>query len=162
MALYSKALRQAMADGSGFAGALNGGRIRVFCAASDPSDPTGTAVAAPVTADAAETGTLMAELTLGGDGNTGLSLTHTGAGTLEKPSGASWLCASVLHSGPIDYWRFVGPGDTGAESDTQPRMQGTIGRYQADMIVAEARVTQGNPWPLDSFVHLIPAVSDPL
>ncbi|WP_288923191.1 hypothetical protein [uncultured Ottowia sp.] len=160
MAKFSTGLRQAMVAGGGILNALNGGRLRIFCAASDPSNPQTSAVDAPMTADAAETGTLMLELTAGGDGVTGLTLAAVGGGLLKKQDGQTWLCANVLHSGPINYWRFVAPGDTAGASQTEARIQGTIGITRGDMLVSGLEVSQGASWILNHFDIEAPASND--
>lgn len=159
MAKFSTGLRQAMLEGPGVKAALDGGRLRIFCAASDPADADGTAVDPPATADAAETGTLMLELTVGGDGATGLNLVAEN-GVLRKQEGQVWMCANALHTGPLHYWRFVPASATTGESATEARIQGTVGLVLGDMLVTSLMVQQGTPWTLSHFDIDIPASGD--
>lgn len=161
MAKFSTQLRREMLSGGGLLAALNGGKLRIFCAASDPANPVATAVDAPASADDAETGTLMLELTGGGDGVTGLRLEADGV-VVKKDSSQDWLCAGALHDGPVHYWRLVGPSDTGGQSQSEARVQGTVGIARGDMLASSLTVTQGAPWALNFFDIEAPAESGPL
>jgi hypothetical protein len=137
----STALRRHMLVDGAFIAALDGGRLRIFSGA------------VPATADAAETGTLLAELTVGGDGATGLTFDAAAATTsIAKTTGESWGEDSILASGTASYYRFVADGDSGGVSTTEARVQGTAGGLGGeDLFLIEPDLVAGQPFVLEFY-----------
>lgn len=84
----------------------------------------------PASADAAIDGSsvMLAKLTVGGDGSTGLTFSATAAGgVLVKTSSEAWS-ATIAATGTATFYRFCEAGDAGtALSTTAKRVQGTVG-----------------------------------
>lgn len=119
----STGLRAGMQNASGCKELLDGGLILVL---------SGTA---PANADAAQTGTVLWTISVGGVG-TGLTWEASGA-EVRKPAAATWQGPTTAGTG--GYFRVVGASDTGAFSTTQPRIQGTFGTSAAsDMVASNA------------------------
>lgn len=137
----STGLRKHMLVDGAFISALNGGRILIF---------GGTP---PATADAAATGTVLAELTVGGDGSTGLTFDPTTTtGTVSKTPSEVWSEDAILASGAATHYRFVADGDSGAESTTEVRIQGTAGGLGGeDMFLIEPNLVAGQPFVLEFY-----------
>lgn len=112
-----------MQNASGAKELLDGGEILIL---------SGTV---PATADAAQTGTILWTISLGGNG-TGLVWEASGA-EIRKPSAATWQGPTAAGTGT--YFRVIGAADTGALSTTEPRIQGTVGISATnDMVVSNA------------------------
>ena len=93
--------------------AFDGGLIRVY---------DGTP---PASADDAVAGNLLWTISVDGNG-TGLTFAPAAVGrSLVKPDAATWGGATI--AGTPTYYRLVAPGDTGASSTTQARVQGSVG-----------------------------------
>lgn len=150
MAFFSTGLRAEMMNGSGALNALDGGKLIIYTQVTDPLDPIGSRVPIPQSADAEAVGRVLMELTDNGSG-AGLQLEAQGD-FIKNKSGHPWACNNVLHSGEMNYFRLVAAGDTGAESITEPRIQGTISRSQGDMLVQNLQVVQGSNWTLNTFM----------
>lgn len=148
MAKFSTGLRTGMLNGAGFKEQLDGGRIRIFSVAS-PSD-------IPATADGAEAGTLLMELTAGGDGTTGLTFELPAGGVISKAAGEVWMTSSIDAAGKCAYFRFVGGADTEGDSATDPRIQGACGIAGTDMVLTNLDVVAGVPWTLNFFNVTLP------
>ena len=122
---FSTGLRAGMAGSNGAKAQLDGGHILVL---------TG---AAPETADALQTGTVVWTITVDG-GVTALTWEVAVDGTtviLQKPSAAVWQ--GVTTAGEAGYFRIVGSADDGQVSTTQPRIQGTVGTNASnDMVMS--------------------------
>lgn len=151
MAKFSTGLRNGMLGSTGAKEALNGGRLRIFSVTAP--------ALAPATADAPETGVLLMELTVAGDGVTGLTFGVPDEGVLSKTEAEVWMTSSILASGAISYFRFVAPGDTGAASATQARIQGSVGVVGTDMVLASTAATAGQPWTLNYFNVALPTLA---
>jgi hypothetical protein len=98
---------------------LDGGTLKIF------SGPV------PATAGAAVDGAsvLLAEITVDGDGSTGLTFTTPTTGTLNKSASEDWICLGTnVTSGTATFYRFTEAGDAGtALSTTHSRIQGIVG-----------------------------------
>lgn len=141
----STGLRNAVMATGSVKETLDGGKIRIF------------AGAAPATADDAETGTLLCELSVNSTG-TGLTFDGTPSnGTLVKNPAEVWSGVNVA-SGTATYYRFVAAGDTGAASSTQARIQGTVGLSGADMNLSSIVLTAGAPQLLDFYSLTLPTL----
>lgn len=146
MAKFSTGLRNTMLGSSSLRTALDGGELRVY---------EGTA---PATADAAVgSATLLATLTVDGLGG-GLNFSATPEnGTIGKSSTEVWK-GTVANTGNAGWFRFVSAGDTGAESDSALRVQGTIGAAGTDMLVASQLLNASEEFVLNYFVVALPTL----
>lgn len=148
MAKFSTGLRTGMLNGEGLKEQLDGGRIRIFSVASSSEIPT--------TADGAESGTPLMELTAGGDGVTGLTFEPPAGGAISKAADEVWMTSSIDDAGTCAYFRFVGSADAGGDSTTEPRIQGTCGIAGTDMVLTNLNVVAGVPWTLNFFNITLP------
>lgn len=143
MAKFSTGLHNRMLNDAGFKTLMDGGVLKVFDVAN-PGD-------IPLTADAAEAGTLLMTLTAGGDGTTGLTFGLPDGRTISKAEAEVWMTSAIAATGKCGYFRFVKAADDGSASDTAPRIQGTCGIVNADMVLTNPNVTAGLPWTLNYF-----------
>ena len=146
MAKFSTGLRNGMLSGLNLKAALDGGSLLLF------SGPV------PATADAAETGTVLMSLTVGGDGTTGLSFGTAENGVISKSETEVWATSAVDTSGTISYFRFVSSTDSGGDSTTEARIQGTAGIVGTDLVLTSTEVTAGQPWTLNYFNVALPTL----
>ena len=147
MAKFSTGLRNGMLSGLSLKAALDGGSLLLF------SGPV------PATADAAETGTVLMRLTVGGDGKTGLSFGTAENGVISKSEAEVWATSAVDTSGTISYFRFVSSTDSGGDSTTKARIQGTAGIVGTDLVLTSTEVTAGQPWTLNYFNVALPTLA---
>lgn len=130
--------------------ALDGGTLKIF------SGPV------PATAGAAVDGAsvLLAEITVDGDGVTGLTFDAPTTGTLNKAAADTWTCLGTdVVSGTATFYRFTESGDAGtALSTTHSRIQGIVGTdpFSSDLIVGTTTFTNGVDVPIDSFSFNVP------
>lgn len=111
---------------------------------------------APADADAAASGTLLATISVN---NTGTPVTFNASadgGVLAKNSGEVWAGA-VSASGTCTHYRIVKPGDTGASSTTDIRVQGSVGLIGADLNVSNNVLVASAIQNVDYFVVALPA-----
>lgn len=141
---FSTGLRNGICVTGSAKSQLDGGFIKVFYAASIPTD-----------ADAAETGTLLLTISLTGTGAGLVFDTVASGGVFGIPSGVVWK-GTVAANGTANYFRWVPAGDTGAASTTAKRIQGTIGIANADMIWTVPALVAGNEKILDAFTLAMP------
>lgn len=99
--------------------ALQNGSIRIF------SGPP------PVSADAAETGTLLCVIDKDGAG-AGFTLDVAAVDGVLAKVPTDVLQGTNLATGTAGYYRHVGSADTGALSTTEPRVQGRISTSGAE------------------------------
>lgn len=144
MIILSDGLMQTLTQN--FATVFAGGSIRVFSGAPTTS------------ADMAETGVLLGIISKNGDG-TGLVLSAFPT-YVSMPGTDRWMY-TALASGTAGHFRLVAPGDTGALSTTQPRVNGTIGVAfsGSDMEWDSVTVAAGATYSLDSFVYIVHPIS---
>lgn len=112
--------------------------------------------AIPADADAAESGTLLATISVN---NTGTPVTFNATadgGVLAKNSGEVWAGAVTL-GGTCTHYRIVKPSDTGASSTTDIRAQGTVGLIGADLNVSNNVLVASAIQNIDYFVVALPA-----
>ena len=147
MAKFSTGLRNGMLSGLSLKAALNGGSLLLF------SGPV------PATADAAATGTVLMRLTVGGDGTTGLTFGSAADGVISKSETEVWATSAVGTSGTISYFRFVSSTDSGGNSTTEARIQGTAGIVGTDLVLTSTEVTAGQPWTLNYFNVALPTLA---
>lgn len=97
--------------------------------------------AVPYGADSALAGqTLLCEITAGGSG-----LTFEPASTsptLMKTMSELWQ-GDVLDTGIATFFRMVRPSDSGAQTEHEVRIQGTVGGPAEDLTISNATLTQG-------------------
>ena len=144
MAKFSTGLRNGMLSGLSLKAALDGGSLYLF------SGPV------PATADAAETGTVLMCLTVGG--TTGLTFGSAADGVISKSEAEVWATSAVDTSGTISYFRFVSSTDSGGYSTTEARIQGTAGIVGTDLVLTSTEVTAGQPWTLNYFNVALPTL----
>lgn len=147
MAKFSTGLRNGMLSGLSLKAALDGGSLILF---SGPVPPT---------ADAAATGTVLMSLTVGGNGTTGLTFGSAADGVISKSEAEVWATSAVDTSGTISYFRFVSSTDSGGDSTTEARIQGTAGIVGTDLVLTSAEVTAGQPWTLNYFNVALPTLA---
>ncbi len=106
--------------------------------------------ALPATADAAETDDPICVISVNSTG-TGITWGPTAGGVtpgvIPKASGEVWT-GLILADDTATHFRIVAPGDTGALSTTEPRVQGTIGVGGADMNVGTTVLVDGATFTL--------------
>lgn len=112
----------------------------------------------PATADAAEMGTLLGIATLNGTPNAGLVFDVSGP-YVTKPILASWIMTAIANGTPA-WFRIAFPADSGGDSYTDLRVDGTIGPAPGDgvQLVWPSAVVNGNVYPVDTFLYTIPPI----
>lgn len=139
----SLGLRNKMLDTNSFDALMNLGFIRIFTGAG------------PASADDAATGTLLVIISLNSTG-TGISFATTAsAGTIQKAAAEVWSGVNAA-TGTAGYYRFVAPGDTGAASSTEARIQGTVGTAGADLNLSSVALISGATQTIDFFSVAFP------
>lgn len=136
----STGLRNHLLATGSLAAALAGGKLRIFAASS-----------APATADDAETGTLLVEIS-----SINMAAAAT-AGVIAKASAETWS-ATVASTGTALYYRHVGSTDDGTSSTTQPRVQGTVGVAGADMNLSSVELTASATQTIDYYSIALPTL----
>lgn len=133
--LASTGLRNKLLDTGSLKSILAGGFIHVY---------SSTVSNIPATADAAvDPGVHTKLLTVYGDGiSEGLSLGTASSGAIGKDPGETWA-GTVLATGNAVFFRYVAPGDTGAASTTQDRLQGRVGVSGAELNISSLALTSG-------------------
>lgn len=111
----------------------------------------------PANADAAETGTLLLQITVGGGAfvagvaTNGLDFDTTTSGTLSKAVAETWSGVG-LAAGTAGWFRFCGnAADSGASSTTLPRIDGRISTSGAELNLSNLNVVIGASTTVDSF-----------
>lgn len=142
----STGLRNGMLKGNDLFTQLAAGFIRIF---------DGTP---PATADAAETGTLLAIIYSDGVA-TGINFDTTAvSGVLPKAPGETWSGASNIASGTASYYRHVGSADTGASSTTEPRIQGAVATVGAELNLSSVTLVIAAPQTIDFYSVALPTL----
>lgn len=123
--------------------AFTGGSIRIFA---------GTR---PASANAAETGTLLGIATPAAVPGAGLPLYAFDGGFGISP--ADDVGFTALASGTAAWFRLVAPGDSGGDTSTESRIDGSIGTFAApgDMAWMNTAIAAGNRYSLDTFNYFI-------
>lgn len=143
----STALRNHMLDSGSFAGALNGGVIKIY----DGTAPASPDDAVPGTAN------LLVTLTEGGNAGVGLNFeTSASGGAILKDSAESWE-GTVDASGTASWFRFVPQNDDGSASTTYKRIQGSVGQVNADMNLSSTSLSSGANQTIDFFSVSLPS-----
>jgi hypothetical protein len=145
MAKFSTGLRSHVLATGSVVAALGGGRLKYFTGAP------------PVSADAAETGTLLTTLTVNADGTTGLTFDAPADGVMSKAAAEQWQGVNAA-TGTAGYARFVAAADTGGTSTTEPRIQMTVGTVGTDLLLANTLLTTGQTFTLNYFNVALPTL----
>lgn len=125
--------------------ALAGGKIRIFSGQE------------PASADAAESGDLLMEITKDGNG-TGITLDATAADGVIAKVPAHVFKGEVLTAGLAGYFRYVAPGDTGDISTTDRRAQGRVALAGAEMNLTSTTFAMSEERSLKQFVIALPTL----
>ena len=138
----STGLRNALLDSASLKGILDGGFLDIY---------SGTI---PATADDALTGaTLLCRVSNGGSGLT--FDTNAVGGVLSKNPSEVWQGLNTA-SGVASFFRFVSASDTGAASDTEERIQGTVAVLGADLNISNTSLTVSAPQAIQFFYVALP------
>lgn len=115
----------------------------------------------PASADAAATGTLLMEVTVGsgtfahGTATYGLDFDAPSGGVLSKAVAETWsgVGRSAAGTGTTAGWfRFYGnPTDDGSLSTTLPRIDGRISTSGGEMLLSNLNIVEGATTTVDSF-----------
>ena len=117
--------------------------IRVFdCSGSIPTSPS-----------AAWSGfTLLGIFTESDDGSTGLTMEASATnGVLEKNSGELWQ-STVIADGTAEWYVMSSISDTGGSSTTEPRVTGTVGVVNADLLFSSVDWSIDDEKRIDTYV----------
>lgn len=138
-ALKSTGLAKHLAITGSLKAALDGGFIFIY---------SGTV---PATADAVIAGSLLAKISVGGDGTTGLTFSGTADdGVLTKTAAEAWN-GNVSTTGTATFFRFAA-ADPSAASTTDKRLQGTVGTtVLSDIVLTSTALVSGNTQALNLF-----------
>lgn len=112
----------------------------------------------PATADAAiDTAQHKLLVRIYSDGTSaGLTLSPTAADGFIEKSTQTWSGTNI-DTGTVQFFRFVGPSDSGALSTTLARLQGTVARAGADLNITSVELTAGAPQAVNFFSIALPA-----
>jgi len=91
-----------------------------------------------------------------GAGN-GLNFGVVTSGTLGKEPTQIWSGVAEA-TGVATFFRFVAQADTGVDSTSQIRIQGTVGGAGADMFVQSTAIADTTNYTIDYFTIAIPSV----
>ncbi|RKZ95466.1 MAG: hypothetical protein DRQ40_03580 [Gammaproteobacteria bacterium] len=115
---------------------------------------------APLTADDAigSQGANILLVTISLDATaTGLSMAATATnGTVEKDVSQIWR-GTAANTGLAEWYRHVGPADTGSGTTTEPRYQGLIAQAGAELNMSDPNVVAGADQKIDFYLINLPA-----
>ena len=106
--------------------------------------------AQPSSSDNPQTGTLLATVTLEGDGVTGLTFDDPVGAVMGIPSATNWG-ATGLADGTAGSFRLRTSTDTNVQSETELRIDGAVGTSSGDMILSNVQIKTGAPMSIDIF-----------
>ena len=106
--------------------------------------------AQPASSANPQTGTLLATVTLEGDGVTGLTFDDPVGAVMGIPSGVNWQ-ATGLADGTAGSFRLRTAIDTNVQSETELRIDGAVGTSSGDMILSNVQIKTGAPLTIDVF-----------
>jgi hypothetical protein len=110
----------------------------------------------PSSADSGATGTILATVTVDGDGVTGLNFGSADAGAISKAAEV-WRFTG-LSAGNASWFRFYEAADTpSATSSTAKRIDGSLGTAGADITLSNVNIAVGNSTTIDSFTITLPS-----
>lgn len=126
--------------------ALNLGTIKIY---------SGTV---PATADDAVGGATLLTTITNNSTATGLTMEADAVGgVLSKTITEVWSGVNVA-GGSATFYRHVAPGDTGAYSETQARVQGSVGVSGADMNLTNTALSNGATQTIDFYTLNLPTL----
>lgn len=128
--LISTGLANALLGSQSLKDALAGGKICIYSGA------------APTSADAAATGTLLCTVTLGANPASGITLDTAAAGAITKPAADTWSGSNVAN-GQASYFRWVTLADDASQSSTAKRIQGLVSTSGAHLNMTSVNLVQG-------------------
>ena len=138
----STGLRDSLLGTESLKTSLDGGFIKIY---------SGTA---PVTADDAETGTLLVTVSVD-DTGTGLTFDAPSGGTMQKAAAEVWS-GTIAVTGTATHYRYIQSGDTGGSSTTEKRIQGTVGTSGADLNLSNTSLSAGALQTIDAYSITMP------
>jgi len=145
MLRFSTGLRDGILNATGIKEAMAAGVLRLYSGSQ------------PASADSAISGTLLAEITVGGGAfahgtaTNGLDFDAPVAGILSKAAAETWR-GDGLADGVAGWFRFcANPVDTGGSSTTLARIDGSVGRSAADLNLSNTSIVTGVPTTVDVF-----------
>jgi len=146
MAKFSTGLRNEMLAGQSLKDALDGGLLHIYSGTEPATADDGVGSATPI-------------LTLSVDGTGGgLHFAATATdGALPKDSSEVWK-GEIQTTDSVSWFRFVAPGDTGAASTTEARIQGSIGVAGTDMLMANTTLTATEEFTLNYYTVVLPTL----
>ena len=143
----STGLRNHLLATGSLAAGLNGGVLRMY---------SGTE---PATADAS-IGTAVLLVTISNDAaGTGINFDPTPVGGIISKAPAEVWRGVVVANGTYSFYRYSALADTGVESTTEKRVQGSIGILNEDLLVSSTAKVIGNEQRIDSYSVGMPASS---
>ena len=109
----------------------------------------------PNSADAVETGDLLATINIDGDaftpgGGTGLTLAEASDNSISKTGAEVWR-GNYVTEGTMGWFRFYTNVKTTGASVSASRIDGNVGTSRADIIVTSVQSSVGGSITLDSF-----------
>lgn len=104
----------------------------------------------PATADAALGGATLLCVVSNNSTGTGLTLDTAAAGVLPKTPSEVWSGVNGA-SGAATFYRHVAVGDDGTLSTTQPRIQGSIATFGAELNLTSTTLTSGATQTIDFY-----------
>lgn len=142
----STGLRNKMLDTGSLKASLNLGFIKIYAGTE------------PVTADASlGSATLLCTISNNSTG-TGLTMDAAAvAGVLLKNPAEVWSGVNA-NTGAASFYRHVAPGDTGASSVTEARLQGSIAVAGSDMNLSNLALVAAAPQTLDYYACALPTL----
>lgn len=144
MAQFSTGLRDKMLDSNPLKTVMALGFIKLY---------SGTA---PVSADAALTGTLVTTISVA-SGGTGISMAAAAASGVLSKAVETWSGVNASSS-TVTHYRHVAVGDDGTLSTTQARIQGSIATAGADMNLSSVALTSGATQTIDTYSIALPTL----
>lgn len=156
----SEAITTESAGATIFVGAHRGSSLNDLFAGGVLEIRTGSQ---PASADDAETGTLLATITLSSGahntttGENGLMFGASSTnGVLSKDSGQVWS-GDAANSGTAGYFRLYSVSKTTGASTSAVRLDGTVGVSTGDLRMASTAITSGQSVTIDTATLTIPA-----
>lgn len=88
---------------------------------------------------------------------TGVSMSVTASsGTLEKDTAQIWR-GTAANTGLAEWYRHVGPADTGAGTTTEPRYQGLVAQAGAELNMSDPNIIAGADQKIDFYLINLPS-----
>lgn len=144
MAQFSTGLRDKMLDSNPLKTVMALGFIKLYSGA------------APASADAATTGTLITTISVA-SGGTGISMAAAAASGVLSKAAETWSGVNGS-SATVTHYRHVAVGDDGTLSTTQARIQGSIATAGADMNLSSTALTNGATQTVDTYSIALPTL----